>query len=99
MERSNSIKKPFYRKSFIEADSRFQSATQQHTTKEDFTRYLDFSSHAAGSQSKRDKIRELEEKLRQIKLPEEPCGAIKLFENKMFNQVKSRMPHLPTKDI
>lgn len=96
-ERSSSIKKPFFQKSFIESDTRFQSC--QQPSKEDFTRYLDFSSQPGSHQSKLEKIRELEEKLRQIKLPEEPIGAIKLFENKMFNQVKSRMPHLPTKDI
>jgi hypothetical protein len=32
-------------------------------------------------------------------MPDEPPTAQKLFENKQFNEVKARMPHLPTKDI
>lgn len=34
-----------------------------------------------------------------IRLPEEPGSAQKLFENKFFNEVKQRMPHLPSKEI
>jgi hypothetical protein len=37
--------------------------------------------------------------LSSLKLPDEPFSAEKLYENKMFNPVKAKMPHLPTKGI
>jgi hypothetical protein len=37
-----------------------------------------------------------QEKLAQIQLPREPPTAEQIFENKMFNQVKQKMPHLPS---
>jgi hypothetical protein len=45
------------------------------------------------------KIKHLEGLIKGLKQPEEPLTAERLFENKLFNQVKSKMPHLPTKDI
>jgi hypothetical protein len=49
--------------------------------------------------SREDKIRQLELEIKCLKMPEEPLCAEKLFENKIFNQIKQKMPHLPSKDI
>ena len=37
--------------------------------------------------------------LANLKHPQEPPSAFHIFENKMFNQVKLKMPHLPSRDI
>lgn len=44
-------------------------------------------------------IKQLEAEIKMIRAPEEPLPAERLFENKMFNVVKQRMPHLPFKEI
>lgn len=51
------------------------------------------------STSSESKIRLLEAEIKSIKLPEEPLTAERLFENKKFNEIKTKMPHLPQKDI
>jgi hypothetical protein len=32
-------------------------------------------------------------------MPDEPVSAERLFENKVFNQIKQKLPHLSTRDI
>ena len=34
-----------------------------------------------------------------MKLPEEPLSAEDIFKNKIFNEIKHKMPHLPSREI
>ena len=45
------------------------------------------------------KIYELEDELERIELPRRPQSAYKVFENKMFNHYKKKMPHLTNDEI
>ena len=50
-------------------------------------------------QKRQDQIRSLEQEIKSLKMPDEPVSAERLFENKIFNQIKQKMPHLPARDI
>ena len=70
-----------------------------------FTKFIDITAKSKVGESINtfsssvEKIKALETELKSIKQPEEPLSAQRLFENKFFNQVKQKMPHLPSKDI
>lgn len=56
-----------------------------------FTKYLDITTMSRISSEKNStdaEIRRLEAEIRSLKMPEEPSSAEKLFENKIFNQIK-----------
>lgn len=54
---------------------------------------------SARNSSNSDQIKVLESEIAKMRQPEEPLTAERFFENKIFNQIKQKMPHLPSKDI
>lgn len=78
------------------------SLRKSSVEKSNFTKFLDVTTLSRISSEKNStdkKILYLESEIKALRMPEEPLSAEKLFENKFFNQIKQKMPHLPAKDI
>jgi len=49
--------------------------------------------------SQEERIAEIESEISQCKMPKKCLTAFQIFENKNFNDVKQRMPHLSKREI
>lgn len=94
-------RKPILKKNFAQESQTSIAPRQDH----EFTRFLDITTLSRigesnySTSSSEGRIKQLESEIKSIKLPEEPLAAERLFENKKFNEIKTKMPHLPYKDI
>lgn len=91
--------RPILKKSYVET-----SQPVPILLSDDFSKLLDMTTMSriggsASNSSTSEKIRVLEGQIAKLKLPEEPLSAEDIFKNKTFNEIKQKMPHLPSREI